>query len=58
MLHILNEIHAIWHYVLEGQQRDMRQGFLVYIFSLRPQIFHDVIDFYGIPVQDCIGNQA
>ena len=31
----------------EGQQRDMRQGSLVYIFSLRSQIFHNVIDFDG-----------
>jgi hypothetical protein len=42
----------------EGQQRDMRQGFLVDVFSLRPQIFHDVVDLDRIPIQDRIGNQA
>ncbi len=36
----------------------MRQGFLVDHFSLRPQIFHDVVNFDGIPVQDRIGDQA
>lgn len=36
----------------------MRQGFLVDHFALRPQIFHDVVDLNGVPVQDGIGNQA
>ena len=42
----------------EGQQRDMRQGFLVDILSLRPQLFYDAIDFDGIPIQDRVGDQA
>jgi len=36
----------------------MRQGFLVDVFSLCPQLFHDLVDLDGIPVQDSIGNQT
>ena len=36
----------------------MRQGFLGDILSLGPQIFNDIVDFEGVPIQDGIGNQA
>jgi len=50
LLHILNEIHAVRHDVPEGQQRNMRQGFLVDGFALCPEIVHDLGDLEGIPV--------
>ena len=42
----------------EGQQRNVRQGFILNHLPLCPQAFNDFIDFDGIPVKDCIGNQA
>ena len=44
--------------MFERQQRDMRQGGLVDLFPLRPQIVDNVGDFERIPVQERIGHQA
>jgi hypothetical protein len=32
----------------------MRQGAIVDLFPLLPQLFHNVVDFDGIPIQDGI----
>lgn len=44
--------------MFEWHQRDMRQGRLVDLFPLRPQLVDNVGDFERIPVQDRMGHQA
>ena len=36
----------------------MRQGFLVNVLALCPELVHDLGDLEGIPVQDRIGNET
>jgi hypothetical protein len=55
---ILNEICTIWYDMFERQQRDMRQGGLVDLFLLCPQLLDNVGDFERVPIQDRVGHQA